>query len=375
MRCQKNRSTRLSVRPGQQSVSTARQDCYIIRQYIRNGNMPAARTAATMITRHGWFTADTVRRRLRSAGLLARRPYAGPNLTCETLMVGQVYGVSRAEGRIIDLEVLATITGQTVTFAEAGSLRRTTWMLCWVVTVSNITRTYARFSTRFSKTMLGHTQHLLLLTYWPKTTYPLFHLTSHSLSNYLTTLVVVSLMALQQEWRLVPQITIHRLISSMRQCCMACVNVRGGHTRYWVLCYKTYTFQTTCSKVMTSLVLWLLFLFSFLFIAGPCHISNLSYKLSSLNVNKCPRTVFKVVSYLLNPFTTSVLKVTNRLLDSSRAFIFQQPIIINVYIHELIGIQRLGITNWHYVWTKNSTLLHISIWNNYNAVCSINKLN
>lgn len=38
--------------------------------------------------------------------------------------------------------------------------------------------------------------------------------------------------ALQEEWGRIPQVTIRRLIGSMRRRCIACYDNRGGHTRY-----------------------------------------------------------------------------------------------------------------------------------------------
>jgi len=43
--------------------------------------LAAVRSAATVIGRRGRIGSDTVHRRLRSAGLRARRPYVGPILT------------------------------------------------------------------------------------------------------------------------------------------------------------------------------------------------------------------------------------------------------------------------------------------------------
>ena len=38
--------------------------------------------------------------------------------------------------------------------------------------------------------------------------------------------------ALQEEWRRIPQLQIVRLIRSMRRRCVACIDATGGHTRY-----------------------------------------------------------------------------------------------------------------------------------------------
>ena len=37
---------------------------------------------------------------------------------------------------------------------------------------------------------------------------------------------------LRQEWNLIPQLTLRRLVDSMRQRCLACIRARGGHTEY-----------------------------------------------------------------------------------------------------------------------------------------------
>lgn len=74
-------STRDRPRPGQQRVTTARQDRHIVRTHVRDRTLPATRTAARVQGRRGFIHPNTVRNRLRAAGLRARRPYFGPILT------------------------------------------------------------------------------------------------------------------------------------------------------------------------------------------------------------------------------------------------------------------------------------------------------
>ena len=42
--------------------------------------------------------------------------------------------------------------------------------------------------------------------------------------------------ALQEEWRRIPQLQIARHIRSMSRRCVSCIDATGGHTRYWQIC-------------------------------------------------------------------------------------------------------------------------------------------
>lgn len=53
-------------------------------------------------------------------------------------------------------------------------------------------------------------------------------------------------LALQHEWLAIPHNFIQRLINSMRQRCVAVVNARGGHTKYWTLFTYWLWFLTIC---------------------------------------------------------------------------------------------------------------------------------
>ncbi|XP_067678703.1 uncharacterized protein [Haliotis asinina] len=77
-------STRDRPRPGQQRVTTARQDRQIVRDHVRDRTLLATRTAAQVQGRSGFIHPNTGRNRLRAAGLRAQRPYFGPILTSTT---------------------------------------------------------------------------------------------------------------------------------------------------------------------------------------------------------------------------------------------------------------------------------------------------
>lgn len=80
-RFQNTGSVRDRPRTGQPRVTTPAQDRHIVLSHLRNRFLPAAETArATMGTR-GNVAPVTVRRRLRTAGLMARRPHVGLMLT------------------------------------------------------------------------------------------------------------------------------------------------------------------------------------------------------------------------------------------------------------------------------------------------------
>ena len=69
-------------RPGRQRVTTAQQDRYVRLQHLRDRFRTAVQTAREKIGVHGQrIGANTVRRRLRNAGLHARRPFRGNMLT------------------------------------------------------------------------------------------------------------------------------------------------------------------------------------------------------------------------------------------------------------------------------------------------------
>ena len=68
-------------RTGRPRVTTAAPDRYIRVTHLRNRMMPATRTVHQVHGPRGPVSTDTVRRRLRAAGLRDRRPYVGPILT------------------------------------------------------------------------------------------------------------------------------------------------------------------------------------------------------------------------------------------------------------------------------------------------------
>lgn len=68
-------------RSGQPRVTTPAQDRYIRQLHLRDRFLPAPETGRQVVGRRGPVSEWTVRRRLREAGLAARRPYVGPVLT------------------------------------------------------------------------------------------------------------------------------------------------------------------------------------------------------------------------------------------------------------------------------------------------------
>ena len=80
-RVQRTGSTSDRPRSGQPRVTTHRQDAYIRQMHLRNRFQTTTSTARQVAGRRGQVSASTVRRRLRAAGLHARRPYVGPVLT------------------------------------------------------------------------------------------------------------------------------------------------------------------------------------------------------------------------------------------------------------------------------------------------------
>ena len=80
-RLEQTGSTSDRPRSGQPRVTTDRQDVFIRRRHLRNRFQTASSTALQVVGRRGQVSANTVWRRLRAAGLHARRPYVGPILT------------------------------------------------------------------------------------------------------------------------------------------------------------------------------------------------------------------------------------------------------------------------------------------------------
>ena len=73
--------TRDRPRTGQPRVTTQRQDAFLRQLHLRNRFLTPSASSRQVVGRRGQVSVDTVRRRLRAAGLHARRPYVGPILT------------------------------------------------------------------------------------------------------------------------------------------------------------------------------------------------------------------------------------------------------------------------------------------------------
>lgn len=83
-RFNETQSVRDRARPGRERVTTEAEDRYIVMQHLRDRFQTAAQTAAeTPGRRQPRISTSTVRRRLHSANLAARRPKIGPVLTNE----------------------------------------------------------------------------------------------------------------------------------------------------------------------------------------------------------------------------------------------------------------------------------------------------
>ncbi|KAG7278257.1 hypothetical protein CRUP_012753 [Coryphaenoides rupestris] len=83
-RFNETQSVRDRARPGSERVTTEADDRYIVMQHLRDRFQMAAQTAAeTPGRRQPHISTSTVRRRLHSANLAARRPKTGPVLTNE----------------------------------------------------------------------------------------------------------------------------------------------------------------------------------------------------------------------------------------------------------------------------------------------------
>ena len=66
-------------RPGSQRVTSQREDRYIRLRHLRDRFATATSTSMEFLG--WWVNAETIRNRLRTAGLRARRPYFGPVFT------------------------------------------------------------------------------------------------------------------------------------------------------------------------------------------------------------------------------------------------------------------------------------------------------
>ena len=72
-------------RSGRSRVTSVRQDRFIRLTHLRSRFQSAAATAGqTRGLNNRWISVDTVRRRLRNAGLRARRSYCGTRLNMST---------------------------------------------------------------------------------------------------------------------------------------------------------------------------------------------------------------------------------------------------------------------------------------------------
>ncbi len=68
-------------RSGQPRITTGGQDRCIRQLHLQNWFQPAAATSREIVGTRGFVSEHTVRRRLQTSGLTARRPYVGPILT------------------------------------------------------------------------------------------------------------------------------------------------------------------------------------------------------------------------------------------------------------------------------------------------------
>ena len=81
MRVNLTGSTHDRPRTSQPRVTTQRQDAFIRQLHLRNRFLTPSESSRQVAGRRGQISTSTVRRRLRAAGLHARRPYVGSVLT------------------------------------------------------------------------------------------------------------------------------------------------------------------------------------------------------------------------------------------------------------------------------------------------------
>ena len=58
--------------------------------------------------------------------------------------------------------------------------------------------------------------------------------------------------ALTEEWNNIPQTVIQSIILSMRRRCTACINARGGHTRYWLFDLRVPLLKLLCDVIISN---------------------------------------------------------------------------------------------------------------------------
>lgn len=296
-RCQETGVTRDRPRSGRPRVTTPAQDRHIRLVHLRNRRRLATRTAAETPGRNNpRISAQTVRNRLRSFGLRARRPYRGSMLTPQrratrlrwvnervrwharrwrqVLFTDESrYCVSHGDGRVrvwrrtgeryadacID-EVDRWGGGSVMVWGGIHSRGRTGLIVLngnlnaqrYVAEVlrdeavpyvlrNNLTfqQDNARpHSARFTRDFLQQSGVPVLP--WPPYSpdlSPIEHLWDH-LDRRLRArdpppqTIPQLRLAIQEEWDNFPQYRIGRLIASMRRRCLAVQEARGGHTRY-----------------------------------------------------------------------------------------------------------------------------------------------
>jgi len=284
-------------RSGRPRVTTGNQDRYIRLHHLRDRWIPASRTAAETIGTHGRpVSSRTIRRRLNSQGLRARRPFMGPILTIRNRQNRSLWAqqhlrwtharwdrvlftdesrfcVSVADGRkrvwrrkgeryssACVLQHNRFGGGSVMVWAGISGRHRTDLVIVDGTltarryidqilephvlpffeshpTVDILMQDNARpHAARITKDFLEESEISVMnwIPYSPDLN-PLEHLwdeLGRRVQLRAPTSRAALIRILLEEWAAIPQDVIRNLVRSMRSRCQACIDARGGHTRY-----------------------------------------------------------------------------------------------------------------------------------------------
>ena len=170
---------------------------------MQNRFQTASSTARRVVGLRGQVCTDTVRRRLRAAGLRARRPYVGPVLT-------GLHRQRRLQWAAVHRRWTRRQWNAVVFFDESRfTLSR----------ADERVRVWRRLGERYSENCV------LQADRFGGGSVMVWAAFSHDH-------VAVLRRTLQREWTLIPQAYFRTLVNSMRTRCQACIAANGGHTRF-----------------------------------------------------------------------------------------------------------------------------------------------